>query len=139
MTRIEPIFRPKPWWLRMVSARYVWFTIHPYVYHPVDTDPTEPSYVPIVEHEKEHLRQQGNGGKWTWLLKYCLSRKFRLNREVEALAAELPHRPQEHHDWRIEGFARQLSSMMYFWCATYKAAEAAIRSEWAKHLSQFSR
>ena len=129
---------PKPWWLRAVSKGTVWITIHPNIYYSKNDDPFDPAMAPILEHEKKHLEQQAGSGKWAWLIKYCVSRKFRLRQEVEALVAELPHRPQEHHEWRIEGFAGQLSSIMYFWCATYKAAETAIRSEWAKHLSQLS-
>jgi hypothetical protein len=121
------MLKPMPWWLRAVSATGTWITIYPNIYHPVGIDPYQ--FPEVIAHESVHLgRQESTGVAW-WLVKYFLSRKFRLDEEVLGFAAELKCHPENDRERFLVCYADMLSGSTYFWAAHSQAdAEAALRA-----------
>jgi hypothetical protein len=111
------ILRPKPWWLKMTTKKWQWVTIDPKIYYPPGIEPT--NYLAILEHEKIHLSQQRKAGKYKWLFKYLVSKKFRLNQEMEPIVVELANTPIENRKRLAAIYARSLSGSPY-----YKAAKS---------------
>jgi hypothetical protein len=108
---------PKPWWLKAATKKWQWVAIDPKIYYPPHLEPT--SYLALIEHEKIHLLQQREMGKYKWIIKYVVSKKFRLSQEMEPIAIELANTPLEKRRRLAETYARNLSSAPY-----HKAAES---------------
>ena len=115
---------PKPWLLRLLTAKYQWVTFLPCIYAPEGRELSRP----LLEHELCHMAQQRGEGRWLYLLKYLCSRSYRLRMEAEAMAVEFWHSPPGRADDLIKNYARLLASRAYLWCAKDPAtAELAIR------------
>ena len=107
----EYILRPKPWWLKIVTKEWQWVAIDPKIYHPPDIDPL--SRKAIIEHEKVHLSQQRKMGKFKWLIRYTVSKKFRLDQELEPIVIEISNTPSERRKRLAERYAVSLSGPPY--------------------------
>jgi hypothetical protein len=120
--------RPKPWWLRAVTKKWQWVTIDPKIYYPPRLEPT--GHLAIIEHEKVHLLQQREMGKYKWMIKYIASKKFRLDQEMEPIAVELANTPPEKRRQLAQTYARDLSGAPYHKAAkTFDLALAHILSK----------
>lgn len=106
------VIRRKPWWLFFTGAD-MWVTIYPHVYKPQGA----PIIVSLLAHEGVHFERQKKTGVMKWLIKYCVSRKFRLEEEVIAFVEELSYLPEYCRETAVSRFARQLSSRAYLWAA----------------------
>lgn len=102
---------PKPWWLRAATKEWQWVAINPKIYHPPLVDPH--SRPAVIEHEKVHLSQQRAMGKFKWLFRYAVSKKFRLDQELEPIAVELSNTPLEKRKRLAERYAQSLSGPPY--------------------------
>jgi hypothetical protein len=108
------IFRPKPWWLD-IFTRGRWVAFAPYIYCPVKSIENYPT---VIAHEKKHIQQQLEIGKWRWLLKYFVNKCFRLNQEIEAVVIEIAATENIAARKAIaERYAHQLSGPGYFHAA----------------------
>ncbi|MDR1842076.1 MAG: hypothetical protein LBQ86_09190 [Holophagales bacterium] len=105
------ILRPKPWWLRASTKEWQWVAINPKVYYPRHLDPLK--YPAIIEHEKIHLAQQKNIGKYKWLFKYIVSKKFRFEQEMEPIVVEISNTPMEGRRRLVIKYASSLSGAPY--------------------------
>lgn len=118
------MFRVRPWWLAWVG-RGRWVTVYPHIYHPKDVRPE--LWPDVVAHERVHLAQQ-KGRLVRWLVRYALSRAFRLRQEAEGVAAEVAAVGPLNAEWVRHFYAGQLSSFPYLWAARSRAeALRAIR------------
>lgn len=115
------VIRRKPRWLFFTGSN-MWVTIYPHVYKPNGV----PIVVSILAHESIHFERQKEMGKWKWLLRYCFSKKFRLNEEVVAFIEEISYIPEYCREAAVNRFATQLSSRAYCWAAKDKAAAAEL-------------
>ena len=77
----------------MFTKEWQWVALDPNIYHPLSINPLD--YPAIIEHEKIHLAQQRKIGKFKWFVKYTTSKNFRFQQELEPIAVELSHIPQE--------------------------------------------
>lgn len=110
------MYKPKPWWMQLFTSRTRWLTLYPYIYHPSNVVPDSWTY--IKAHEEVHLKQQ-EGHLYSWLFKYFLNRKFRLDQEAEAIAVELVSIPDKaYREERFEQYCVFLSTSAYFWAAS---------------------
>jgi hypothetical protein len=103
--------RPKPLWLRSVTKPWQWVALDPNVYHPPMLDPLD--YPAIIEHEKVHLSQQREMGKYAWFFRYIFSKNFRLAQELEPIVTELSNMPLEKRAELAARYARDLSGSPY--------------------------
>ena len=110
-----PQFKPKPWWLRIITPG-CWVTITPYIYIPDNLNPN--LYPATVAHETTHLAQQIATGKWWWLVKYLLFRSYRLDQEAQAIAVEVSLTSASKRPQVIASYAIDLSSRWYWWAAS---------------------
>jgi hypothetical protein len=120
--------RPKPWWLRAYTKEWQWVTLDPRVYHPPRIDPMD--HPAIIEHEKVHIAQQRLTGKYRWLIKYAISKRFRLEQEMEPIAVELSNTPLGARQTLAARYAKDLSGPPYSSAAG--TAEAAMERIAAK-------
>jgi hypothetical protein len=104
------------WWLFWFNKSR-WITIYPNIYHPEYIDLAK--YQPVINHENVHLRQQEYMGLYKWLFKYIVSRSFRLDQEVEAIAVELKSYPSIPYGL-LDAYAEDLSDSAYMWAASSK-------------------
>lgn len=81
----------KPWWLNIFTPGYAWVTWLPCIYVPHGVDAF--SWPEIIAHEKIHLRQQEEVGRWRYLWRYLTDADFRLDSEAEAMAVEILYLP----------------------------------------------
>jgi hypothetical protein len=110
------MIRPKPWWLRAITASYQWVTIAPHIYHPSDRDPL--AFPAILAHEDVHLRRQQRMGVWSWLWRYLTSRSFRLAEEAMGIAAEIRAEHPDRQRVLLETYSEALASSVYLWAAS---------------------
>lgn len=104
----------KPIWLELFIPGNTWVTVYPKIYCPFY--PNEyllAVHRAIVEHEKVHIRQQYEYGKWKWLFKYLTNKEFRKNQEIEAFVVQLKYEPKERHKDLKYMFASDLSGSYY--------------------------
>lgn len=132
----KPIFRRKPWWLFFTGPCYV--CLAPVIYSPrgrdIQDDPA------ALAHELRHFERQEETGLALWLLRYCLSRWFRFQEEVDAYALEVALGLQPQPRYWVPRIAAQLASWQYAWAAKSKrAAEVAIWREVDIHKGRLSR
>jgi hypothetical protein len=71
------------------------------------------NYPAIIEHEKVHLSQQRSAGKYKWIVKYAVSKKFRLDQEMEPIITELLNTPPDRRRRLAEKYAESLSGPPY--------------------------
>lgn len=105
--------KPKPAWLNNLTGAGMWVTIVPDIFYPSTvTDPAAPEHRRVVVHEGVHIRQQRNKFLFVcfWMPCYIVSRKFRLSREVEAIAAEIFAAPEDDRAGIKDLYARLLST-----------------------------
>jgi len=122
------VLRLKPWWLKAVTKEWQWVAIDPNIYYPHYLDPLK--YPAIIEHEKVHLFQQRNKGKYEWLFKYIVSKKFRFNQEMEPIVVELSNMPPEARMRIAIKYAHHLSGAPYLKAAkSYDLALDGILSK----------
>ena len=118
--------KPKPWWLS-VTGPDTWVTLSPYIYYTKGTDPTlSPDR---IEHEKVHIQQQGDTGKWVWLVRYFFNKSFRFEQELAAYRVQLLCIPVSLRSGFIQEIAGWLSGSMYSECATREEAVAALSKD----------
>lgn len=117
---------PKPWWLSFTGSG-TWVTLSPNIYYPKTINPLV--YPELVEHEKLHISQQGDMGKWRWLFKYFTSDTFRFEQEVEAYRVELWCVSPNRRAAMVEEMSNWLSSSTYFWCASKEQAINALSKD----------
>ncbi|MCL1893511.1 MAG: hypothetical protein FWG02_04640 [Holophagaceae bacterium] len=118
------ILHPKPWWLKVATKKWQWLAFDPKIYHPPNLNPQD--YPAIIEHEKTHLSQQRERGKYRWFIKYVASRKFRLSQELEPIVVELSCTPVELRRQLAIKYAKNLSESPYHRAA--KSFEIAYNS-----------
>lgn len=87
--------------------------------------------LPQLAHEYRHIQQQNEMGSFLFYIKYMLFRKFRLDVEADAYAAQIANTLRlEIKTETIHKAATWLSSWQYFWCAsTYEEALTKIKSK----------
>jgi hypothetical protein len=102
---------PKPWWLRMGTKEWQWVTIDPKIYHPPHIDPL--SRPAIIQHEKVHIAQQRRMGKCRWIVRYAVSKRFRLDQELEPIIVELSNTPRDARQRLAAVYARNLAGSPY--------------------------
>ena len=121
------MFRVRPWWLAWVG-RGRWVTVYHHIYHPKDVRPE--LWPDVVAHELVHLAQQ-KGRLVRWLVRYALSRAFRLRQEAEGVAAEVAAVGPLNAEWVRRFYARELAGFPYLWAASSRQAarEAILRAE----------
>ena len=102
----------------------------PNIYFPPKLDPL--NYPAVIEHEKIHLSQQREMGKYVWYLRYIFSKNFRLSQEMEPIAIELANTPLERRMMVAVRYANDLSGSPYHRAA--KSPDLAL----AKILSKAS-
>jgi hypothetical protein len=125
---VHYILSPKPWWLRAATKEWQWVALNPKIYYPTKLDPLK--YPAIIEHEKIHLSQQIGKGKFKWLFRYIVSKKFRLDQELEPIAVEISNTSMEQRLLLAERYARNLSGSPYHGAArTYEDALERILSK----------
>ena len=105
------VLRPKTWWLKAVTKEWQWVAIDPKIYYPLHLDPLK--YPAVIEHEKVHLSQQRKAGKFKWLFKYVVSKKFRFNQEMEPIVVELSNTQPEARMRLAIKYAHYLSGAPY--------------------------
>jgi len=105
------VLRPKPWWLKIATKKWQWVTIDPKIYYPKGIDPL--SRPAVIEHEKIHLSQQRSSGKIKWIFRYAVSKKFRLDQELEPIVVEIAFTPIERRKRVAERYATSLSGTAY--------------------------
>ena len=120
--------RPKPWFLNIATKKWQWVAIDPNIYYPPDRNPLE--YPAIIEHEKAHLLQQREIGKYKWLIKYIFSKNFRLSQELGPIVVELANMPLEKRRAKLINYAQDLSGPPYHRAAA--SFEHALNSILAK-------
>lgn len=101
------MLKVKPWWLRILTPAFTWVTFHPTIYVPRGVDAF--SFPEILAHEKIHLRQQEEVGKWRYLWRYLTSAPFRLRMEAEGVAAEILNLPKDFRHGRLAYYTVALS------------------------------
>ncbi len=120
------MIRVKPWWLRLITKPWQWVTIWPHIYRPSDRLPEH--YPAIVIHEQVHLAQQASVNRWRWIWTYLMNRRFRLEMEARAIAAEVRAHSPVMRESIIRAYALQLSGPDYrHAAASYEDAVSAIR------------
>jgi hypothetical protein len=125
---IDYFLTPKPWWLKIATKDWQWVAIDPKIYHPPHIDPL--SRHAIIEHEKIHLHQQREMGKFKWLFRYAISKKFRLDQELEPIVVELSNTPLNGRKRLAERYASSLSGPPYHRAAkSYEQALECILSK----------
>lgn len=58
---------------------------HPWVF----IRPSRMRDTALIEHERVHLQEQEEMGRWRWFARYLLSRQFRLDAEVRAYRRQI--------------------------------------------------
>ena len=122
------MLKPRPWWLFFIGSSR-WVTLYPNIYYPNYLS-NEYEHLEIIKHEQVHLEQQKTGLA-TWFLKYIFNRKFRLDQEAEAIAAELLSLSNvETRAYLLNSYCIYLSNSSYFWAArSSEEARVAINSK----------
>ena len=124
--------KPFPCWASWAIPTGFWMTLAPTIYHPRDVDPSD--FPSIILHEQVHLRQQASGLLW-WLLRYVLSRKFRLKAEAEAYAVEINSLPLTVQAARLVEAGKMLSGSLYFRCASDPLEAESRINEWLQRMA----
>jgi hypothetical protein len=109
---------------------------HPYIYVPFEVwevivnFPNSVDVMAQLIHAEEHLHAQKQMGKIWWLLKYCLSKKFRFDEEIKAIYAEMKFMKKGGFDYDIEQGAKFLSSWCYFGMTNRRKARNRLSEMW---------
>ena len=88
--------------------------------------------IAVVIHESEHLARQAEypAGEAAWKWKYLTSKSFRLGEELTAIRVEMKYRKQQGLEYDKERKARQFSSGIYLWAASYEQSLDILREMW---------
>lgn len=131
------MLKRKPKWMSLFFQKDTWVTIYPHIYvgEAYWRDPSDTWWTPLIAHELVHMERQRKLGKFTWLLKYLLFKRFRFREELQAIAAELQVETNAiARSIRIDGYAHDLAGPHYRHCAkNVSEARFAIINALAMH------
>lgn len=84
----------------------------------------------VLIHEEIHLRRVRNTNLIIYIFKFLVSRKFRLEAELEAYKEQFKYLKRHGLKYDLEKVAKDLSGKKYFWLTSYENAKALINEAW---------
>ncbi len=107
-----------------------------YIYDDLKSDKPNPLNVGVLIHEQYHARQfqkcNSNFDKILMGLKYYLSRKYRLQEELNANRVQFRYLKQNGLTYDLDTRAKHLSGIYYLWCSSYEEAKEKLVEVWEK-------
>lgn len=129
--------KPKPrWWCFIPWLSGTATVIGTRIYLPRKTyrdffqEHPSPFSIATLEHELVHRRRQIEIGIVRFSLQYVFFRSFRFREEIFAIREQMAHLKNAGEVFNINARARELSSWVYLWAASYKRAKAALEKLW---------
>ena len=119
------MIKSKPWWLRRFVSDDMSVTLSPHIYLSDVVYANQAGYLPIIEHEKLHLKQQAGLGLLRWMYRYATNKAFVLDQETRAYGLGLTFYSAEYRDEELAYAANALIGDSYRHAAPN--AETAIR------------
>jgi hypothetical protein len=84
----------------------------------------------VIEHERVHVRQQARDGFCRFVWRYLTSRRWRLDYEAEAIAAEVMASAEPARVGLLDWYAQALAGRVYRRAADSPMAALAAITRW---------